>query len=74
MAKKIIWSLRALNDRKNILIYWIERNKSTRYSYKFNQLFKDAVALLSEHPFVGRPTDKSVSVRIKNCERILTDL
>lgn len=74
MAKKIIWSLRALNDRKDILIYWIERNKSTRYSYKLSQLFKDAVALLSEHSLVGRPTDKSVSVRIKNCERIPTDL
>ncbi len=65
MAKQIIWSLNAQTDRKEILLYWIERNKSTRYSYKLNQLFKEVIELLSEHPFVGRPTDKSPSVRIK---------
>jgi len=50
MAKQIIWSLRAQNDRKEILGYWIERNKSNTYSKKLNFLFKEAVKLVAKHP------------------------
>ena len=51
MAKQIIWSLRAQKDKKEIFKYWSQRNKSNRYSKKLNQLFKDAIQLLREHPF-----------------------
>ena len=34
--KKIIWSLKAQEDRKQILNYWIKRNKSTNYRIKLN--------------------------------------
>lgn len=64
MAKQIIWSLRAQKDKREILKYWSERNKSTRYSKKLNQLFKEAVKLLLKFPQVGKPTNET-SVRIK---------
>jgi toxin YoeB len=64
MAKQIIWSLRAQKDKKEIFKYWSERNKSNRYSQKLNQLFKEAIQLLRDHPYIGRSTDDE-SVRIK---------
>lgn len=50
MAKQIIWSLRAQKNKKEIFKYWTNRNKSTRYSKKLNQLFKDAIQVRREHP------------------------
>ena len=64
MAKQIIWSLNAQNSKKEIFKYWSQRNKSNRYSKQLNQLFKEAIILISEHPYIGRPTDDA-SVRIK---------
>jgi addiction module RelE/StbE family toxin len=64
MVKQIIWSLKAQNDKKEIFKYWSHRNKSNRYSKKLNQLFKDAIHLLSDHPYIGRSTNED-SVRIK---------
>lgn len=64
MAKQIIWSLRANNEKKEILSYWSERNKSKSNSKKLHQQFKDAAQLLSKHPNIGRPTNEA-SVRIK---------
>lgn len=64
MAKQVIWSLRAQKDKKEILEYWYQRNKSNRYSLKLNQLFKEAIQLLREHPYIGRATDDT-TVRIK---------
>ena len=39
MAKQVIWSILAHNDRLEILDYWIKRNKSNSYSKKLNQIF-----------------------------------
>ena len=64
MAKQIIWSLRAQKDKREIFEYWSRRNKSNRYSKKLNQLFKDSIRLLREHPYIGKSTDDD-SVRIK---------
>ncbi len=64
MAKRVIWSLRAQNDRKAILEYWIKRNKSNVYSKKLNSLFKEAIKLIAEHPEIGKPTD-NYDARIK---------
>ncbi len=62
--KKIIWSVRAQQDRLEILEYWINRNKSTTYSRKLFKIFSEATALISEHPEIGKPTD-SAGIRIK---------
>lgn len=64
MAKQIIWSLRAQKEKKEIFKYWSKRNKSNRYSKKLHELFKEAIQLLREHPYIGRSTDDD-SVRIK---------
>ena len=64
MAKQIVWSLRAQKDKKEIFIYWSRRKKSNRYSKKLNQLFKDAIRLLQELPYIGKSTDENF-VRIK---------
>jgi plasmid stabilization system protein ParE len=55
-AKKVIWSIRAQQDRIAILEYWINRNKSKTYSQKLYHLFNQAVDLIAEHPHIGRPT------------------
>lgn len=64
MVRQIIWSLRAQADRKEILIYWNNRNKSNTYSKKLNQLFKEAIKLIGQFPQIGRPTDIE-NIRIK---------
>lgn len=64
MAKQIIWSLRAINDRKELLQYWKLHNQSITYSKKLNALFKKAVSLIASHPGIGRKTDFE-NVRVK---------
>ena len=56
MAKKIVWSSKAQNDRKEILLYWKERNKSISYSRKLNKLFNDAALSISKFPNIGKPS------------------
>jgi len=64
MVKQIIWSNLAQENRREILKYWINHNKSDLYSRKLNKLFKDSVILISKHPKIGKKTDVT-SIRIK---------
>ena len=64
MAKKVIWSKRAQNDRKNILKYWSNRNRSSTYSILLNQKFKEAISIIQIHPRLGKPTN-NINIRIK---------
>lgn len=65
MAKrKIIWTVHANKERKDILEYWILRNKSKTFSVKLNKLILYNVSLLAEHPTIGRKTDVE-KVRVK---------
>jgi len=64
MARQIIWSKRAQEDRKCIFSYWNKRNKSVLYSKKLNRLFIEAAELLAIHPKIGRESNKE-NVRIK---------
>ena len=57
MAKEIIWTKRAKEDKKSILNYWLKRNKSKEYPIKLNILLKEAVKWISENPKVRRETD-----------------
>lgn len=56
MAKKIVWSEAAQNDRKEILLYWKNRNKSLVYSKKLNKLFNDAAEIIAKFPKIGKPS------------------
>jgi plasmid stabilization system protein ParE len=64
MAKQVIWSARAHTERRKILEYWVDRNKSATYSKKLNRLFRDAVELVAMYPKIGKKTDVD-GVRIK---------
>jgi toxin YoeB len=64
MAKEIRWSLRADQDRLDILEYWTNRNRSTAYSIKLDKLFRASLVQIVEHPESGKPTNFQF-VRIK---------
>ena len=57
VKKQIIWSIRAQQDRKAILEYWIEKNRSKTYSEKLFALFIQAADLISEYPKIGMQTN-----------------
>ncbi len=64
MAKQVIWSLRAQNDKKEILDYWRQRNESNTYSKKLNELFKESIKIILDFPQIGKVTDDT-RARIK---------
>jgi len=64
MAKKVIWTLKAQQDRKAIFRYWEDRNKSNKYNIKLNKLFEEAVILVANYPKIGKRTNYP-NVRIK---------
>jgi len=57
MAFKIIWTVKAQNDRVEILQYWVDRNKSTLFAVKLNEIFNERVELLAQYPNLGKRTD-----------------
>lgn len=66
MAKrKINWTVNANLERKEILQYWIKRNKSKTYSIKLNKLFIETVAKIADEPMIGGATDFDPKVRLK---------
>jgi addiction module RelE/StbE family toxin len=64
MVKQVVWSLRAQNERKQILDYWRTRNKSNSYSKKLDKLFRESVRIIKDFPQVGKTTDER-NARIK---------
>ena len=64
MVKQVIWSTKAIDERKGILNYWKLRNNSNTYSKKLNLLFKEAIKTIKSFPQIGKPAD-SENVRIK---------
>jgi toxin YoeB len=64
MVRRITWTARAQNDRRKILEYWNNRNKSNLYSRKLNELIRQSLVLIAKYPQIGRRTDKN-NVRLK---------
>ena len=64
MAKRVIWTDNAQQERRDILLFWKTHNQSTAYSKKLNELIKKAVILISLHPQIARKTDAENS-RVK---------
>jgi toxin YoeB len=64
MAKKVIWSVRAQTDRKQILEYWRQGNKSNSYSKKLDDRFREAINIIKDFPQIGKLTDDQ-KARIK---------
>ena len=66
MAKrKINWTEKANFERKEILDYWIQKNKSKNYSIKLNQLFIEILKQVAESTTIERKTDFE-NVRVRN--------
>jgi plasmid stabilization system protein ParE len=63
-ARKIVWTQKANLERKAILEYWIERNKSKKFSIKLNKLIISTIKQIAETPSIGRKTDLE-NVRVK---------
>ena len=64
MVKQIIWSRLAHEDKKSIIGYWINRDKSAAYSKRLNDVFENTAELVAKHPKIGKKTDIP-DVRIK---------
>ena len=64
MARQIIWTFTAQQERREILEYWIKRNKSKIYSRKLNKLIISALQDVSKNPLIGRKTDL-LNIRVK---------
>jgi len=64
MAKQVVWSLRAQTDRKEILNFWILKNKSNTYSKKLNELFKESIRIIADFPQIGKCTNDA-NTRVK---------
>ncbi len=49
-AEKVVWTLRAINDKIRIYRYWNKHNKSNLYSIKLEELFEAAVDFIVKYP------------------------
>ncbi|KUY17132.1 addiction module toxin RelE [Elizabethkingia miricola] len=63
-ARKIIWTQKANLERRDILEYWIDRNKSKKFSIKLNKLIVGTIKQIAENPGIGRKTNLE-NVRVK---------
>lgn len=64
VKKEVIWSVKAQQDRIQILEYWSDRNGTKNYSNKLNTLIVEAIDLIALFPFLGRQTNRK-DIRIK---------
>lgn len=58
MVEKVRWSIRAQQDRLQILDYWIKKNKSNTYSRKLNNIFIEFTKSISNNPLLGIKSNK----------------
>ena len=56
--------MRAQDDRKEILEFWREKNKSKTYSKKLDLRFREAINIIKHFPQIGKQTDDS-NARVK---------
>lgn len=56
-SRKIIWSIKAKNDLKKILEFYIERNGNKIYSIKLNEKMRNSIRLLVIYPDLGKKID-----------------
>lgn len=65
MARKIIWTQKAKNELIEIFQYWNERNQSTNFSQKLNELINNQLNTISQFPKSGKKTNlKKVYLKI----------
>ena len=65
MAYQIVWTEKANIERKHILQFWVDYNKSKVFSLKLNKLFISSIRNLAVRPNIGRKTEfDNVKVKI----------
>ena len=66
--RKIVWTKKANIERKEILEYWIYKNKSARFSKKLNLLFVESLKQICIYPNIGRKTsdEKTKVIIVRN--------
>jgi plasmid stabilization system protein ParE len=58
MAKrKVVWTQTAASQRRSILEYWVNRNKSNTYSIKILRLSNDKTKAIAQNPKLFRQAD-----------------
>jgi len=58
MAKrKIIWTQTAARQRRNILEYWVQNNKSNSYSLKLLKASNSKTELIAKNPKIFKEAD-----------------
>ena len=63
--KKIGWTVNALITKKNIFYYWNNRNKSTVYSQKLEQLFTITLVTVENYP------EATIAINKENIRAVL---
>ena len=64
-TRKIIWSVNAVEVKKNIFNYWNNRNKSTVYSKKLDRIFKETLKRMTSF------SEGSITTSYKNIRMVL---
>lgn len=55
--RRIVWTKKANKERRKILEYWVNRNKSKRFSQLLNKRIISELRLVSKNPLIGKKTD-----------------
>jgi plasmid stabilization system protein ParE len=66
MAKRVIWSEIAKNQRREILEYWAQRNANKTYSKKLSNEFRTTINYIKEYNYLGRATGID-TIRVTVC-------
>lgn len=70
MAKRIIWSTKAKQERRSILEFWFKHNGNKNYSRKLSKQFRETVRYIAKNNYMGRMTDEK-NVRVTVCGNYL---
>ena len=70
MAGRIIWSIKAKDERRLILEYWHKRNGNKNFSKKLAKEFRETVKYIATHNYLGRATDAE-NIRVTVCGHYL---
>jgi len=57
MAKQIVWSDKASNERLNILEYWLEKTGNNKYSRKIDIKLRETIRNIQDNNYLGKQTD-----------------
>jgi plasmid stabilization system protein ParE len=55
--RKIIWTDTAARQRRSILEYWLQRNRSSAYPLKLLRLSNEKANLIAENPLIYKPAE-----------------